>query len=782
MKISLNMLKQYLKRDLTEKELYELTNEYITEVESVETLLNVNDLVVGYVKECIRHPNADKLSVCQVDLGDITEQIVCGAPNVKAGQYVVVAKVGAVLPGNFEIKSAEIRGVKSNGMICSLDELGYGDKFVLPLYADGIYAFEDEVKVGENANTALGLNQISLELDVTPNRADLLSVLGFAYDLGAVLDEKIIYPEPKVTEEGPINPLKVTILGDGCNRYYARYLDNIKIKPSPLWLQANLIASGIRPINNVVDITNYVLMELGTPLHAFDADKFGSNEIVIKNATDSLEVLTLDEQTRVLKNGDIIITNGDAPVALGGVMGLYNSMIDEDTTKVILEAASFDSKRVKNTSRRLDLISDSSLRFERGIDEVRVRTAINRAAELLILYADARVYKGVSLSGELFKKPAIIQITPEEVNKTLGTSLDKYDVKELLRRLNIIETQENNYLVPTYRNDLKIGADLTEEIARLYGYNNIPITMPVSNIAGSYSSKQVFTNQIRKRFKYLGFNEVINYSLGELKDIDLYKDISPKPLKLLYPLKDDRAYLRHSLVNGLVSNVGYHLSRQHSDLAFFEVGNIYYENDEPLHLAAIINGNYLNGSFTKQTLKGSFYLLKGLLEDLFKEYNISVKYVKEANVKGFHPGSTARILLNNETLGFIGKIHPAILDNSYAFEVNLEIIFEEMKNQEKFSLISKYPSISRDIAVLVNKDLEADKIRDLIVQTTKANLTNLEVFDVYFDEKMGEDKVSLGFRLTFNSTEKTLESEDVDKMMKSVIFRLERELKAEIRQ
>lgn len=783
MRISSNILKRFLKKDLNKDDLYKLTNEYITEVESIETLLEIDNLVVGYVKSCEKHPNADKLSVCQVDIGEEKiEQIVCGASNVAAGQYVIVAKIDAVLPGDFEIKPVEIRGVKSNGMICSLDELGLKDQILAPEYEDGIYVFDGKPTIGTDASEALGLNQISLELDVTPNRADLLSVLGFAYDFGAAIDEKVEFIEPTVTEEGPKNPLKVKIEDEGCYRYYARYLDNIKVKPSPIWLQADLLASGIRPINNVVDITNYVLMELGTPLHAFDARKFDSDEIVIKRANDLEEVITLDEEIRILKEDDIVITNGNKPVALGGVMGLLNTMVDNETTEIILEAASFDPKRVRNTSRRLDLISDSSLRFERGIDEVRVRTALNRAAEMLVKYADARVYEGISFSGESFKKPAIIEITPEQINKTLGTTFVKDEVKQLLRRLNIIETRPDNYLVPTYRRDLLIPADLIEEVGRLYGYNNIPFTMPKSDKAGGYTQRQIFVNQIRKRFKHLGFNEVINYSLGEVKDIDLYRDEGPKPLKLIYPLRDDRAYLRHSLVNGLVNNVKYHLSRQHSDLAFFEVGNIYYKGEEPLYLSAIINGDYFDGTYTKGKIKGSYYLIKGILEDLLKEYNVEVEFIKETNISGFHPGACARILIEDLTLGFIGKIHPLILDDAYAFEINLEELLDNVNKQEKFALISKYPSIQRDLAIVVDKDMPASKIEGLITQTTRRNLVNLEVFDVYHDDKLGIDKVSLGFRLTFNSTERTLENDDVDKLMRSVVFRLEKELNAEIRQ
>lgn len=477
MKISTHMLKKYVTVPDNEK-LSELTNQHITEIESLTPLLEVDNLVVGYVKECVKHSNSDHLSVCKVDIGTKIEQIVCGAPNVKAGQYVVVAKVGAILPGNFEIKEANIRGVDSSGMICSLHELGVENKDIAEEFKEGIYYFDYQPKVGSNAVEALNFNQSSLEISITPNRSDLLSVLGFAYDLGAVLNEKVVNDEPEFEENGPENPLQVKILDDGCKRYYARYLDNIIIKPSPMWLQADLIASGIRPINNVVDVTNYVLLEYGTPLHAFDADKFGSNTIVVKPATDLYEVITLDEQTRILRSNDITITNGRVPKALGGVMGLLNSAIDQDTKKIILEAAWFEPNRVKETSSRLGLESDSSLRFEKGVDEIRVRTALNRAAELLIEVAGARVYKNISFAGQPFEKPTIIKITANETNKLLDTSFSDADIKAILKKLNIIETKPNNYLMPSYRKDLVIKEDLIEEIARLYGYNNLATKMP----------------------------------------------------------------------------------------------------------------------------------------------------------------------------------------------------------------------------------------------------------------------------------------------------------------
>lgn len=781
MKISTHMLKKYVSVPDNDK-LYELTNQYITEVESLTPLLEVDNLVVGYVKERIKHENSDHLSVCQVDIGDKVEQIVCGAPNVKAGQYVVVAKVGAVLPGNFEIKEATIRGVESRGMICSLQELGIDSKNIAEEYKEGIYFFDYEPKIGSNAVEALNYNQSTLELSLTPNRSDLLSVLGFAYDLGAVLNEKIGNIEPEFEELGPENPLQVKILDDGCKRYYARYLDNIKVGPSPMWLQADLIASGLRPINNVVDVTNYVLLELGTPLHAFDADKFGSYEIVVKPATDLYEAITLDEQVRILRSNDITITNGRVPKAIGGVMGLLNSAVDQNTTKIILEAAWFEPLRIKETSSRLKLESDSSLRFEKGVDEIRVRTALNRAAELLIQIAGARVYKNISFAGQPFDKPTIIKITATDVNKLLGTTLSDADIKSILKRLNIIETKVNNYLIPSYRRDLVIKEDLIEEIGRIYGYNNLETKVPKGSGLGQYSKRQYLIKEIRNHLRSMGLNEVITYSLIKKEGINLYTLNQKDSIEVLHPINDDRTVLRQSILNELVANVQYHIARQIDDLRLFEIGRVYSKEEEITNLSVIINGNYINSSFLKNDLESSYYVIKGILENILSKYNINATYLKESSVEGYHPGVCAKVVVDKKVLGLIGKIHPTILDSTFAFEINLDLFLEFILDQPKFESITKHPNIVRDIAVVVDETLEASKINDLISQTARKYLINLELFDLYKGEKLGENKKSLAYRMTFNSKTSTLESEDIDKVMKSLIFRLQKELGAEIRQ
>ena len=781
MKIATNMLKRYIDTLPSHDELYELTNQYITEVESMTPILNMDKLVVGYVKERKDHPNSDHLSLCEVDLGDHSQQIVCGASNVAAGQYVVVALEGAVLPGDFEIKPVTIRGVESRGMICSLNELGLDEKYIDDRYKDGIFYFDKPQKVGQNALEVLSFDQVSLELSITPNRSDLLSVLGFAYDLGAVLDQKITIPESTLLENGPFNPLKVVIEDEGCKRYYARYIDNITIEPSPMWMQSALIASGIRPINNVVDVTNYVLLELGTPLHAFDADKFGSETIVVKSAKDLDEVISLDEQPRILRKSDIVITNGFKPVAIGGVMGLLNTAVDETTTKIILEAAWFVPSRIKETANRLNLHSDSSLRFEKHVDEIRVLQAINYAAELLTQISNARVYKEVAFEGKPFNRPKLITLKPEDVNRLLGTNLTHEDVVSILKRLNIIQTKPHIYLIPSYRRDLLIKEDLIEEVGRIYGFNNIDSILPTFNSIGKYSTRQKHLNTIRQHMIGLGFNEVINYSLTNKETLHTYVPTNKDIIEVLSPLSDDKKALRHSLVGGLVNNITYHLSRQMDHLRFFELGKTYFTNHEPVHLSAIISGKYIISSLQKYEINSDYTVIKGVLENLSNKLGIELKFEKENTIPGYHPGICAKVIYQKEVIGYIGKIHPTILEDAYAFEINVEPILKSIEPLKPFESVSKYPSITRDLSMIIENNVTIARIMELIKQTTRRYLVDISLFDIYEDEKIGENKKSLAFSMTFNSKEQTLQASEVDKLINSVIIRLERELKAHVR-
>lgn len=780
MKISTHMLKTLMHE--VPNNLKELTNGYITEIESYESLVVASGLVTGHVLTCKDHENSDHLHVTTVDLGNgLIEQIVCGAPNVAAGQYVIVATPGAILPGNFEIKRSKIRGVESNGMICSLRELGIEDKNIEDKYKDGIFYFNEPVALGVDPLQLLNLNQDSMELSLTPNRSDLLSVLGFAYDLSAVLNKKLVYHEETPFESDQLNPVVVQNESEGCYRYFARVLNHVKVKSSPEWLRSDLIASGIRPINNVVDVTNYVMLQLGVPLHAFDRTKFETDKVVIRDAKEGEEVITLDGVKRQLTKKDVVITNGLYPVALAGVMGLENTMVDNETTSIILEAASFDPKRIGETSKRLDLRSDSSLRFERGIDETRVRMAINKAATMLYELANAEVTKEIAYTGIPYPKPVKVALQVEKVNKTLGIKLSKEELRDILKRLNIIPVSEDVYLIPSYRNDLRIEADLIEEVARIYGLNNIPMTLPKTNQLGHYTKRQNQILKFRQLMRSLGFNEVLNYSLLKTSDVNLFTLPSEDVITILHPLSEDKKSLRHSLINGLVENANYHTSRQINNLKFFEVGRVYYSHEEPVHLAALLMGNYQQINWNKEGIQSSFYVLKGIVDALFKHFDLVPSYEKQTQINGFHPGVCANILVNNQVVGIIGKLHPNLGLDAYTFELNLEKVMALIEPQPKFEAISKYPNITRDLAFVIDRSIEVGKVTKLIEQTARKFLVDLTLFDLYRDEKLGESKQSLAYSLTFNSKEKTLEAQDVDKLMKSIVNRLQFEFKAELR-
>ncbi|HKL61451.1 MAG TPA: phenylalanine--tRNA ligase subunit beta [Acholeplasma sp.] len=779
MKIATNLLKNFI--NPVPENLYELTNQYITEVESFTKWLDIPGIVTGKVLTCVPHENSDHLNVTTVDIGTSIEQIVCGAKNVGAGQSVIVATTGAVLPGDFLIKPSKIRGVESNGMICSLRELGIEDKYVSELYKDGIFYFSQEVPVGVDPRPYLGLDQDTLELSLTPNRADLLSVLGFAIDLGAVLEQKVTFEEKPVHEISKLNPVVVNLDTEGCHKYYARHIDGVVVKESPEWLRGVLIASGIRPINNVVDVTNYVLLELGIPLHAFDAKKLRTNKIVVRNAKAGEEIITLDDVKRTLTKDDILITNGELPICLAGVMGLSNTVVDNETTQVIFEAASFDKVSIRNTSKRLDLRSDASLRFERGIDESRLRLAVNRAASLLQEISGATISKEITFVGGAFERPVRIDLTLEKVNKTLGLDLSKEQLNGLLKRLGIIHVSNVTYLVPSHRNDLKIDADLIEEVGRIYGFDNIPSTLPKQGGLGKHTFKQKQIIEIRKQLRALGFNEVINYSLVAEDVVQLFSPKSKDIIKLLHPMSDDRIVLRHSLINGLYDNITYHQSRQINDLKLFEIGRKYHHNEEPTYLGLIIDGDYMTQNWQKKSLEGDFFMLKGIVEKLFNFYEVGVVFEKTSEIEGFHPGIQAKMVCNGEAIGYIGKLHPRLNSEAVAVEFNLDAVFNQISNQANFKTVSKYPNITRDIAFVVDKSLEVNQIEALIAQTARKFLIDIELFDLYIDAKIGEDKKSLAYKMTFNSTEKTLETNDIDKIMKSIINRLQYEFKAEVR-
>ena len=790
MKVSKNWLGEYL--DLskyTDEELFEQISFHICEIESYKKMVEATNLSIGKVLDCKMHPDSDHLHVCQVEIrpGEIS-QIVCGAPNVAAGKKVIVALPGAVLPGDFKIKPSKIRGVESFGMLCSLQELGIEEKYIDDEFKDGIYLFDDEAKVGDDPLKYLGFDDTIIDLELTSNRSDLLSIEGVAFDLGATLNQKVYPIIPEFETSKKKNPVKVRIETDKCYKYNARYLANVKIKPSPLWMKARLIASGIRPINNVVDITNFVLMEMGEPLHAFDAKKLGNN-IVVRQARDNEKLKTLDDIERTLNSDDVVITNGKEAVCVAGVMGGLSTEVTNDTKDIILEAAYFDPLSVRKTSSKLGLKSESSTRFERKVDYNRVERALDYACQLMQELADAEIYEGIAFQTKVEMAPQYVTITTAKINKVLGTSLTKNYVNEVFNRLAYdftLKGEEFTIKLPSRRMDLEPSVqDIIEDVARIYGYGNIPTTIAKTRDRGYLSYPQKRTRLIRQILAFMGLNEAVSYSLISEAELGNYLEEVKEPVKVLMPMTEDRAVLRESVLNGLLDAIKYNKARKNENLALFEISNVHTKDTEDLHLGIALNGLYTSHLWKGEKQVASFYLLKGIIEDLFQKLNFQVEYKPYQGVKSFHPGRCAAIIHNGKQIGLIGELHPKFakendLTGTVALEIDLyDLIHED--NGLKYKPINKFPSIQRDLAIVVDKKVSAEEILALVKQTGRKYLTKVEVFDVYTGENVKENEKSIAFTMTFEDATKTLEAEEIDKVIKSILTRLERELNAKLR-
>lgn len=790
MKVSKNWLKDYLNLDnISDDELFKQISFHISEIESYKKMVEATNLTIGYVHECVDHPDSDHLHVCQVEVapGDM-KQIVCGAPNVKAGVKVIVANVGVVLPGDFKIKAAKVRGVESNGMLCSLQELGIEEKYVEEEFKNGIYLLPEDAEIGACPLEYLGFDDTVIDLELTSNRSDLLSIEGVAYDLGATLNQQIMPIEPSIEVVNKKNPVSVKLDTDKCYKYSARYIANVNIAPSPQWMKARLIASGIRPINNVVDITNFVLLEMGQPLHAFDADLLG-NTIVVRQANDGEKLKTLDNIERELNSEDIVITNGKDAVCVAGVMGGLTTEVEATTKNIILEAAYFDPLSIRKTSTKLGLKSESSVRFERKIDYDRVERALDYAAQLLQELCDGEVYEDVVTDVKVVLEPKTVTVTAEKINSILGTDLSDEYVNEIFDRLAYTYVKndlEYTITLPSRRMDLEPSIqDITEDVARINGYDNIPTTIAKTRDKGYLTYPQKRTRLIRQILANMGLNEAVSYSLIAKKNLNLYTTEEKTPVEVMMPMTEDRAVMRQSLLNGLIDAIAYNKARKIDDLAMFEIGKTYSADKEEVKLAIAMSGLFSSHLWNGMKQEASFYLLKGILDALFAKLNVTVTYEAYKEQASFHPGRTAAIMHNGKMIGLIGQMHPKFakdmaIGNTIALEIILDDILEE-ENGLKYHPINKFPTITRDLAIVCKKDIPADTILKLIKQTGKKTLTSLELFDVYTGENVAEDEKSLAFKLKFEDPTKTLETAEVDKLVSQILNRLDREIGAKLR-
>lgn len=772
------------------------------EVEGVDVLNEgITGVVVGHVVERVQHPNADKLSKCQVDIGQGEPvQIICGAPNVAQGQKVAVATVGAVLPGNFKIKRAKLRGEESNGMICSLTELGMEAKIVPKEYSEGIFVFPQDAEVGTDAMALLNRDDEVLELGLTPNRADCLSMLGVAYEVAAILGREVKLPEIDVqpVNEKATDYITVKVEANEDNPLYAaKVIKNVKIGPAPLWMQTRLMSAGIRPHNNVVDITNYILLEYGQPLHAFDYDRLGSKEILVRRANDGEKFTTLDDVERTLTSDHLIITNGTEPVALAGVMGGANSEVTSDTTTVLLEAAYFTGGTVRKASKDHGLRSEASARFEKGVDPNRVRAAGERAAYLMAKYACGEVLEGASEVDTLTVEPAVVSITLEKINNVIGTNLTVQDVEAIFERLQFAVNVEGNVITvtaPTRRGDIKIEEDLIEEVARLYGYDNIPKTLPIGSATpGKLSAYQEKRRIVRQYLEGAGLFQAVTYSLTSEEKAAQFALEKRDFIRLAMPMSEDRSILRLSIMPQLLEVVKYNSARQNDSLAVYETGAVFLANgnevlpEEQEHLAGAITGLWHSHSWQGEKKAVDFYVLKGILEGLFAKLGLteSVSYV-QAKVDNMHPGRTAEIHLNGERIGFVGQVHPTMqkeldLKDTYVFELSLKAVLEEATAALRYESIPRFPSITRDIALVVDKETVSGVLKDVIQKAGGKLLKEVNVFDLYEGERMEEGKKSIAYSLKYMDPERTLTDEEVTKVHTQVLEALKTQTGAVLR-
>lgn len=788
MLISNEWLKEYVTIDDSVSNLAERITRTGIEVDDlIDYTKDIKNLVVGFVKSKEKHPDADKLNVCQVDIGeDEPVQIVCGAPNVDAGQYVIVAKVGGRLPGGIKIKRAKLRGERSEGMICSLQEIGISSNYVPKTFESGIYVFSEAQVPGTDALQALYLDDQVMEFDLTPNRADALSMIGTAYEVAALYNTKMTKPETTSNElELSANDeLTVTIKNEDKVPYYsARVVHDVTIEPSPIWMQARLIKAGIRPINNVVDISNYVLLEYGQPLHMFDQDAIGSQQIVVRQANEGEKMTTLDDIERELLTSDIVITNGQTPIALAGVMGGDFSEVKEQTSNIVIEGAIFDPVSIRHTSRRLNLRSESSSRFEKGIATEFVDEAVDRACYLLQTYANGKVLKDRVSSGELGAFITPIDITADKINRTIGFDLSQNDIVTIFNQLGF-DTEINDdvitVLVPSRRKDITIKEDLIEEVARIYGYDDIPSTLPVFDkvTSGQLTDRQYKTRMVKEVLEGAGLDQAITYSLVSKEDATAFSMQQRQTIDLLMPMSEAHASLRQSLLPHLIEAASYNVARKNKDVKLFEIGNVFFANgegelpDQVEYLSGILTGDYVVNQWQGKKETVDFYLAKGVVDRVSEKLNLEFSY-RRADIDGLHPGRTAEILLENKVVGFIGELHPTLaadndLKRTYVFELNFDALMAVSVGYINYQPIPRFPGMSRDIALEVDQNIPAADLLSTIHAHGGNILKDTLVFDVYQGEHLEKGKKSIAIRLNYLDTEETLTDERVSKVQAEI--------------
>ena len=797
MNVSIKWLKEYVDFDLPPETLAERLLMLGMEIESIRQLgEGLDRVVIGRINTVEKHPKADKLVLCNVDVGSGADaQIVCGAPNAREGLVAPVALVGAQLPNGLTIKRAKIRGEESSGMLCSEQELAISDE------ASGLMELPEDTQIGAPIVEALGLDDVVLELEITPNRPDCLSMIGVAREISVTTGNPLKLPEIDVQEETvDVHNLTSVTIADPelCPRYAARVIRGVKIAPSPAWLQRRLETVGIGTINNIVDITNYVLMEYGHPLHAFDYHRLSENRIVVRRAKPGETLKTIDAEERELTPDMLVIADAENPVALAGVMGGFDSEITDQTVDVLLESAYFHPPSIRKTSKALGMHTEASHRFERGADPEGVIPAINRAAQLIVEIAGGEVCSGIVdvYPGE--REAINIELRPERVNFVLGTEIAHDDIRGILTRLGFAVSDAFEVTVPTFRPDVGQEIDLVEEIARVYGFDNIPTTLPRGDIPiPKVEPKEDLRERVKTYLLQCGMMEAMNYAFYHPDVFDRIRLSSTDPLRqavqIANPLSVDQSIMRTTLLPSLLANAQRNRNHQINDVQFFECSKVFIPNGtdeyphEPERVAGMITGNLGAGVYGDPLRPADFFDIKGIVEGMLDRCGLSDYTITHTDHPTFHPGRRAEIRIEDKTLCVFGETHPEVLENydlpnkAYLFELDFERLVDVVEPMKQFEPIPIYPSVNRDLAIVLDADMPASRPIDIIESAGGELVSSLHLFDVYTGEQVPEGKKSLAFAIEYRSSTETLTDEIVDRVHGGILERLEQELGATLR-
>ncbi len=820
---SYKWLSEYVDITLSADELAERLTMSGIEVDSVAPFVEpIKNLYAARIDTMESHPNADKLSVCGVTSSEGSFSIVCGAKNMAVGDFVVLSRPGAVLPGNFKIKKSKIRGVASEGMLCSESELGIADT------SAGIMVIDGEIALDTDMNKFLGFDDYKIEIDITPNRPDLYNVVGMAREIAAITGVDFKGSERELSEGDRAVSDYLTVenrVPSVCKRYMARVITGLKVAPSPLWLQKRLLAHDVRPINNVVDATNYILLELGQPLHAFDLKKLGVAGhlpmINVRNATSAEEITTLDGKLRVLSTDTLAICDASSPQAIAGVMGGADSEVSDATTDIVLEAASFDRASVRRASRRLGLSTSSSFIFERGLDTFGVAERLDHAAALLVELAGGTVAKGALDSYPEPTGPRTLSFSAARAKALLGVELDEAEAVEIFTRLGLeahIKGDKIEVIPPPYRDDLVAEIDLVEEVARMRGYDRLPTTLPRAPFAlGKTEKSYRLKKLVKQSLVSAGFNEVKNYSFVSRELFELALSAGESAVRVANPLSEEQSVMRTSLLPSLLENMRRNLARSHTEARLFELAPAFLKGSpERLKVAGIIYGSRLASNWSRQKESLDFFDLKGIIEKLLSELAISLDSIKfnpglggnvsdpasdeASGVEGgessgstgkgarlLHPGESANLVIKGKEAGILGRLHPEVGEGfdidgpAFIFELEFDLLLAAYDEQRSFSGVNRYPASSRDIAFVIDDSVPYGNILESISKNGTKIIENVELFDVYYGEKIEEGKKSLGVRIKYRLKDRTLKQSEIEKAHSRISSMIIKDFGAEIR-